>query len=81
MTAENETIRTKLARMVRRVGEWSSLPDWAWFPVQRLAYAIAPHSLTCRVCGARFVQPAFGSKAHASRAYDHYVDVHEEARA
>lgn len=74
-------IKTRIARTLRRLGEWKRLPDWAWFPVQYIAFVTAPHSLTCRICGAKFAQLAFGSKVHAARAYAHFIDVHERETA
>ncbi|KJL37066.1 hypothetical protein RR49_01178 [Microbacterium ginsengisoli] len=71
-------MRKRLARIVRRLAAWRYLPQRAFAPLERLAFWLAPHSLTCKSCGARFVQPSFGSLAHARRAFDHYIDVHED---
>lgn len=73
-------MRTRLARMLRNIAMWPRLPLGLGRAAQRAAFAIRPHSLTCRSCGARFVQPSYGSLMHASRAYQHYIDSHEAER-
>ncbi len=65
-------IKLRTAVLLRRLaGQQSRLPDWAWAAAQRLAFKLAPHSLTCRTCGRRFVQPRPASMRHVDAAFEH----------
>ena len=70
-------MRTRLARILRNIAMWPRLPLSLGRAAQRAAFTLRPHSLTCRSCGARFVQPSYGSLTHAARAYEHFIEAHE----
>ena len=70
-------MKTWIARKLRAAAETTWMPMWAARACHRLAFAVRPHELRCKLCGRVFTQERYGSFRHADAAWQHWVDVHE----
>ena len=66
-------IRRRIAKTVRHVA--GGMPPRLEVMLHRLAHAIHPHVIRCRICGAEFIS-AGNPYEHATKAFDHWEREH-----
>lgn len=74
-------LRRRTARIVRGIYNRWSVPVPVERALRRIAHALQPHVLRCRLCGAEFVAVSGLSFEHAARAFDHSLEPHDSEEA